>query len=94
MARDAPGTANGDFSILLSDMPGLDADPASTNPELVAGFAAFGRVVEGMDVVRRIWDAPRSPTRGEGVMKGEMIEKPVRVISVRRVTLPAAEPAG
>ena len=33
MARWAPGTAKGDFSILLSDMPGLDADPASANPE-------------------------------------------------------------
>jgi peptidyl-prolyl cis-trans isomerase A (cyclophilin A) len=71
MARYAPGTASGDFSILLSDMPSLDADPSSANPEIAAGFAAFGHVVEGMDVVRHIWDAPRSPTKGVGVMKGQ-----------------------
>jgi peptidyl-prolyl cis-trans isomerase A (cyclophilin A) len=90
MARYAPGTASGDFSILLSDMPSLDADPSSANPEIAAGFAAFGHVVEGMDVVRRIWDAPRSPTKGVGVMKGQMLEPPIRVLTVRRVPASAA----
>lgn len=88
MARWAPGTATGDFSILLSDLEGLDADPASDNPDRRAGFATFGRVVEGMDVVRAIWNAPLSPTAGEGVLKGQMLEKPVRILTVRR--LPAA----
>ncbi len=88
MARWAPGTAKGDFSILLSDMPGLDADPASANPELQAGFAAFGMVSSGMDVVRKIWDQPISPTAGEGVMKGQMLARPVRVLTVRRVAMP------
>lgn len=92
MARWAPGTANGDFSILLSDMPGLDADPGSANPELQAGFATFGRVVEGMDVVRRIWDAPLSPTAGEGVLKGQMLAPPIRILTVRRVPAPVASP--
>jgi peptidyl-prolyl cis-trans isomerase A (cyclophilin A) len=93
MARWAPGTARGDFSILLSDMPGLDADPASNNPELQAGFAAFGYVVSGMDVVRRIWDQPLSATAGEGVMKGQMLAKPVRVLTVRRVAMPTPRAA-
>ena len=88
MARWAPGTAKGDFSILLSDMPGYNADPASDNPEVKAGYAAFGHVVDGMDVVRRIWDSPLSPTAGEGGMKGQMIIKPVRVLTVRRVPMP------
>ena len=88
MARNAPGTATADFSILLSDMPGLDADPASTNPETKAGYAVFGYVISGMDVVRAIWDAPRSPTLGEGVMKGQMLAPPVRVLTARRVTIP------
>jgi len=88
MARFAPGTAAGDFSILLSDMPGLDADPDATTEDGKAGFAAFGHVVQGMDVVRKIYDVPLSPTLGEGVMKGQMIEKPVRVIGVRRVAEP------
>ena len=90
MARNAPGTATADFSILLSDMPGLDADPVSSNPEAQAGYAAFGQVTSGMNVVRAIWDAPISATLGEGVMLGQMIDKPVKVLSVRRLPpLPA-----
>jgi peptidyl-prolyl cis-trans isomerase A (cyclophilin A) len=85
MARYAPGTATGDFSILLSDLPGLDAQPGASDPEAAAGFAAFGHVVSGMDVVRKIYDAPLSPTKGEGVLKGQMLEPPVKIISVRRV---------
>lgn len=92
MARHAPGTAAGDFSILLSDMPGLDADPAATDPEPKAGYAVFGRVTQGMDVVRAIWDAPRSPSLGEGVMKGQMLSPPVRVLTVRRLATPAPAP--
>lgn len=88
LARRAPGTAMADFSILLADMPALDADPAGTDPDLKLGYAAFGHVVEGMDVVRKIWDQPRSATLGEGVMKGQMLEKPVKVISARRVPEP------
>ena len=91
MARHAPGTAAGDFSILLSELAGLDADPTSTNPELQAGFAAFGHVVSGMDVVRKIYDVPLSPTAGEGVLKGQMIEKPVKILTARR--LPPVPPA-
>jgi peptidyl-prolyl cis-trans isomerase A (cyclophilin A) len=90
MARNAPGTAAGDFSILLSDMPGLDADPNSATDEGKAGYTAFGHVVEGMDVVRKIYDVPLSATLGEGFMKGQMVEKPVRVLTVRRVPTPAA----
>jgi peptidyl-prolyl cis-trans isomerase A (cyclophilin A) len=84
MARYIPGTATGDFSILLSDMPGLDADTKSLNPDLAAGFAAFGHVVDGMDVVQAIWDSPVDPEKGEGALKGQMIMKPVKIISVRR----------
>jgi peptidyl-prolyl cis-trans isomerase A (cyclophilin A) len=85
MARFAPGTATGDFSILLADMPGLDASTApGSDPD---GYAAFGRVAEGMDVVRKIWDAPTSPTLGEGFLKGQMIEKPVKILTARRVVL-------
>lgn len=93
MARFAPGTATADFSIMVSDMTGLDANPEATDPETQAGYAAFGHVVEGMDVVRKIWDAPISPTAGEGGLKGQMIEKPVKVLTVRRTPLPATAAA-
>lgn len=85
MARNAPGTATADFSILLSDMTGLDADPNGTDPDLKQGYAVFGHVVSGMDVVRKIWDAPISPTLGEGVMRGQMLAEPVKVLSARRM---------
>ena len=84
MARYDPGSATGDFAIMLSPQPFLDADPASEDSDRRAGFAAFGHVVEGMDVVRAIFDAPVDPDKGEGSMKGQMLAQPVRIISVRR----------
>jgi peptidyl-prolyl cis-trans isomerase A (cyclophilin A) len=84
MARAEPGSATGDFSILLAPQPGLDADPASEDPELRAGYAAFGHVVEGMDVVRTIFAAPVDPDKGEGWMKGQMLAQPVKILTVRR----------
>ncbi|MBB3358854.1 MULTISPECIES: peptidylprolyl isomerase [unclassified Novosphingobium] len=95
LARLAPGTATSDFSILLSDMPGLDADPANADPDRQLGYAAFGHVVAGMDVVRKIWDMPISPTMGEGAMRGQMLAQPVKVITARRVAnqTPAPTPA-
>lgn len=92
MARYAPGTAAADFSILMSDLPSLDADPAATDPEARAGFAAFGRVVSGMDVAKKIWAAPLSPTKGEGPVKGQLLDPPIRILTARRVPIPAPAP--
>ena len=86
MARAEPGSATGDFSIMLAPQPGLDADPASADPELRAGYAAFGHVVEGMDVVRTIFDAPLDPDKGEGWMKGQMLAEPVTILRARCTT--------
>ena len=91
MARNAPGTAMADFSILLSDLTSFDANPASADPEVRAGYAAFGHVVSGMEVVRKIYDAPRSATKGEGFLKGQMLDPQVRVPTVRRAA--PAQPA-
>ena len=82
MARNAPGSASGDFFITIGAMPSMDADPAKPGDNL--GFAVFGRVVEGMDVVHRILDAPTSPTEGEGVMRGQILAVPVRITTARR----------
>ncbi len=84
MARYAPGTATGDFSILLSDMDGLDANPKAESEDDRQGYAAFGHVVKGMDVVRRIFDAPLDPNKGDGVMKGQMLSVPVKIVTARR----------
>jgi peptidyl-prolyl cis-trans isomerase A (cyclophilin A) len=83
MARYAPGTARGEFFITIGEQKFLDADPAMAGDNL--GFAAFGHVVEGMDVIRRILEAPASPAKGEGAMKGQMLAEPVRILSARRV---------
>jgi peptidyl-prolyl cis-trans isomerase A (cyclophilin A) len=85
MARNAPGTATGDFSIMLQEQPGMDADPTSDDPELRAGYAAFGHVVAGMDVVEAIHAAPTDPDKGEGWMKGQMLADPVEIVEARRV---------
>jgi hypothetical protein len=37
-----------------------------------------------MDVVRRIFDAPLDPNKGDGVMKGQMLAAPVKIVTARR----------
>ncbi len=56
MARGAPGTASSEFFICINDQPELDFG-GKRNPD-GQGFAAFGRVTKGMDIVRRIQQAP------------------------------------
>lgn len=75
MANFGPGTAKADFFILATDVPAFDAN-----------FAAFGHVVEGMDVVKAILASPVSPTKGEGPMKGQMLEPTVKIVNAKRVT--------
>jgi peptidyl-prolyl cis-trans isomerase A (cyclophilin A) len=77
MARGETG-AMGDFFITTAAMPSMDATP--NDP----GYAAFGHVVEGLDVVRRILARPRSKDAGRGAMKGQMLEKPVEIVTARR----------
>jgi peptidyl-prolyl cis-trans isomerase A (cyclophilin A) len=84
MARAAPGTATMDFFITVGDMKPMDADPSQPGDNL--GFAAFGHVIEGMDVVHKILDQPTSPTEGLGPMKGQMLAAPVKILSAKRVS--------
>lgn len=86
MARFAPGTATGDFSIMVSDQPALDADPNGDTDDAKAGFAVFGHVVSGMDVVRRIFQQPTDPDKGEGWLKGQMLVQPVTITRAHRVS--------
>jgi peptidyl-prolyl cis-trans isomerase A (cyclophilin A) len=82
LARSAPGTGAGDFFILVGDTPSLDADPAAPGDN--QGFAAFGHVLEGMDLIKQILAAPTDPNKGEGVMKGQYLANPVLITSARR----------
>jgi len=73
MARDGADTATSDFFICVGDQPALDFGGAR-NPD-GQGFAAFGRVVRGLDVVRRIQAAPAD---------GQGLTPPVAIRSARR----------
>ncbi len=85
MAMGEPGTANGDFSIMLGDQSGLDADPQSDDPVWQNGYAVFGYVTQGMDVVEAIHAAPIDPEKGEGWMQGQMLAEPVEIVEARVV---------
>jgi len=74
--RDENG-ATGNFAIMLGAHPSMDAKPG------YSGYAAFGHVVEGMDVVRKILAQPIGA--GSGPMKGQMILKPVPLIRAERI---------
>jgi peptidyl-prolyl cis-trans isomerase A (cyclophilin A) len=91
MARVAPGSATADFFILASPIPGLDADPKGPGDN--AGYAVFGLVVEGMEVIQKILNAPKSPTLGVGIMKGQMLAVPVKIVTARRLSPVAKRPA-
>lgn len=87
-ARLAPGSARGDFTISVGDQPSFDADTSRPDDALKTnqGYAAFGRVVDGMDVVLKIFDAPIDPNATvRGSFKGEVPAAPVRVLGARRV---------
>jgi membrane dipeptidase len=74
MARDGPDTATSDFFICIGDQPSLDQG-GRRNPD-GQGFAAFGRVVDGMAVVRTIQGAPAD---------GQHLTPPVVIRSIRRL---------
>lgn len=74
MARAEPGTASSEFFICIGDQPALDFG-GRRNPD-GAGFAAFGRVVEGMDIVREIQGREAD---------GQMLKMPVRINDIKRM---------
>jgi peptidyl-prolyl cis-trans isomerase A (cyclophilin A) len=83
-ARLAPGTARGDFTIMLGDQPSFDAGSGSPADNL--GYAAFGRVVEGTEALLKIFDAPVSPTAAvRGAFKGQVPVTQVKILTARRL---------
>ena len=74
MARGQPDTATSDFFICIGPQPALDFGGAR-NPD-GQGFAVFGRVVSGMDVVRRIHEAPAT---------GQRLAPPIAILSMERI---------
>jgi peptidyl-prolyl cis-trans isomerase A (cyclophilin A) len=73
MARLGPDTAVADFFVCVGDQAELDFG-GRRNPD-GQGFAAFGRVTKGMDVVRRIHSSPAA---------GQKLDPPIRISRVSR----------
>lgn len=71
MARYGPGTATSEFFICVGDQPSLDHQ-GDRNPDGF-GFAAFGQVVKGMDVVRKIHQSPA---------EGQYLDPRIRILEV------------
>jgi len=74
MARDEPGTATHHFSICIGDQPELDFG-GKRNPD-GQGFAAFGKVIKGMDVVKKIHEQPT---------EGQTLKPKIKMLEVRIV---------
>lgn len=89
MARyEREDSATGNFSIMIGANPSLDARPG------LPGYAVFGRVIGGMDVVKRILAQPTSPG-GAGAMNGQMLAPPViirRAVRLNGVARPSGGP--
>lgn len=78
MARPSyGGSAGGNFFITVGPSPNMDARPG------YEGYAAFGHVVAGMDVVKRILAVPTGG--GSGAMKGQMILRPIAITKAVRL---------
>jgi peptidyl-prolyl cis-trans isomerase A (cyclophilin A) len=73
--RREPDSARSGFFICINDQPSLDFG-GRRNPD-GQGFGAFGRVVRGMDVVRRIQQAPNR--------EAQNLTPPVGIVSIRRL---------
>ena len=73
MARNEPGTASSEFFICIGDQPELDFG-GERNPD-GQGFAAFGQVISGMEVVKKIWQSPA---------EGQWLKPRIRILEIRR----------
>ena len=74
MARQEPGTATTEFFICVGDQPGFDYG-GENNPDK-QGYAAFGKVVKGMDVVRNIYNRPEN---------NQAFDPPVVIVDIVRL---------
>ncbi|WP_333591468.1 peptidylprolyl isomerase, partial [Brevundimonas sp.] len=77
MARGGPDTATSSFFIVTQDTPSLDFGGAR-NPD-GQGFAAFGRLIDGLDVARRI---QASPADGQEQLTPPIVIRSVRLVGV------------
>jgi peptidyl-prolyl cis-trans isomerase A (cyclophilin A) len=83
IARDEPGTGSAAyFFIAIGDNTQLDFG-GERNPD-GQGYAVFGQVVKGMDVVRAIQQQETNAPTDEEVVRGQFLTNPVKIISAKR----------
>jgi peptidyl-prolyl cis-trans isomerase A (cyclophilin A) len=83
LARREPGSGDSDFFICAGDAPYLDANPAAEGDNL--GFAAFGQVIKGTEIVRKILNLPTPGKAINPVMEGQMLDPVVPIVTARRL---------
>lgn len=83
LARKEPGTGDSDFFICVGEAPYLDANPKAEGDNL--GFAAFGQVIKGMEIVHKILNLPTPGKATNPVMEGQMLDPVVPITSARRI---------
>jgi peptidyl-prolyl cis-trans isomerase A (cyclophilin A) len=82
LTRDKPGSGSGsEFFICVGAQPVLDFG-GKRNPD-GQGFAAFGQVTSGMDVVRKIWGMEASGASEDRYTAGQILRRPVKILSAR-----------
>ena len=82
MSRGAVDTATSDFFICIGDQSGLDYGASRNSDGL--GFAAFGRVTNGMDIVRKIHQMPSDKLTDNSYVKGQLINNPIIIKTIQR----------
>jgi peptidyl-prolyl cis-trans isomerase A (cyclophilin A) len=82
MARSGPDTARASFSIVVGDQPEMDFG-GKRNAD-GQGFAVFGRVVEGMDVVKEIHSSHTLPAGQRGAYGTETLDPPIKILKAHR----------
>jgi peptidyl-prolyl cis-trans isomerase A (cyclophilin A) len=85
LARYAPGTATCDWFICLGRQEGYDAKPGTGGKEDTLGYAVFGQVIDGLDIVRKIHGLPGNGKAAFPEMKGQILTHPVPLLGAKRV---------
>jgi peptidyl-prolyl cis-trans isomerase A (cyclophilin A) len=83
MSRFAPGTATGDFILCVGDNTYMDAGREGSDDKL--GYAAFGHVIKGMDVVKAILKGKIDSHTREGGWAGQMLAAPIEITGAKRI---------
>jgi len=86
MARDKPGSATSEFFICINDQPALDFG-GKRQPD-GQGFAAFGKVISGMNIIRKI-QMVKTDQPVANILEftsGQMITDPVDIYHINRIS--------